>query len=220
MEAEPKKVFEHYSFRCHNLHLIMKTPRAKGEVLSEGAKTELTKLVSQYIYGYDVVIDARVLDKGIRCEDDAIQLLNDVRFENYVKNTERFTNDWLTGEPDIITENKVIDIKNAWSLATFPILNEQVADKDEYEWQVRAYMMLTKKPFAEVAYCLVDTPEDLIKYENPHLHIVSHIPQNMRVTIASFERDKELEELIKAKVVAAREFMETTLRQMLADHEF
>lgn len=46
---------------------------------------------------------------------------------------------------------------------------------------MRGYMWLYDKPRAYVDYCLVDTPEDLIGWEQQELHIVSHLPVENRV---------------------------------------
>ena len=54
---------------------------------------------------------------------------------------------------------------------------------NDYEWQMRGYMMLWDCDTAIVDYCLVDTPEHLIGYEQRELHIVSHIDPEKRVKV-------------------------------------
>lgn len=218
--TESKRLFEKYKLRCHSLHLLMGNPKNKSDILSATAKTNLIDMAKQYVYGYEVSIDAKYLKKGLACEQKAIDLYNSVMFTNHQKNDVRFSNNWLSGEPDILTDTEVIDIKNAWSLDTFPSLSEQVAKKDEYEWQLRAYMMLTERPVAKIAYCLVNTPPELIGWENPVLHDVEHLDESLRLTIATFHRDLGLEEKIKQKVEAARIFMDETVRQIAIDHTF
>ena len=141
------------------------------------------------------------MQKGVECEQKSIELLNNVEFrlsKPYVKNTERKSNEWITGECDIYDpDTKLIrDIKTSWSLATFPLF---ATNADDYEWQMRGYMMLWDCDAASVDYCLVDTPEHLIGYEQRELHIVSHIEPEKRVKSFVYKRDLEKEERIKQR---------------------
>lgn len=205
-------------FRASALSSIMTDGKGKDE-LSVGAKTYVTKLAKEMVYGYDERISSKYMDKGIRVEDASIDLYNAVKLTSYAKNTERRTNDWLTGEADIVATHKIIDIKSSWSLTTFPVLAEQGEDKG-YEWQLRAYMMLWEKPYAEIAYCLVSTPDDLIGWEAPSLHQVDYINRELRVTVVPYERDLVLEEKIKVKVEAARLYYDEMVREIANQHTF
>lgn len=197
----------------------MTDPKSKDEVLSVGAKTAIEKLAKQFVYGYDEEISSKYMEKGILVEDHSIDLYNSVFFTNYQKNTERKTNDWITGECDIFTPAKIIDIKSPWSLATFPA-TAQVGQDKTYEWQGRAYMWLWDVDLFEVAYCLVNTPEELIGFDQPELHYVDHITPELRVTRVQYTRDKTLEEKIKARVEAANEYLDVMVRRIAQEHEF
>jgi hypothetical protein len=107
-------------FRASSLAEIMTDPKEKGEILSKGAKTYLEAMAKEYVYGFNQVITGKYMDKGQIVEEESIALYNSVFFTNYKKNTERRNNDWITGECDIFTGSKIIDIKSSWSLATFP----------------------------------------------------------------------------------------------------
>ena len=192
--------------RASSLGDIMADAKEKNEPLSKGAKTVLEKMAKEFVYGFNEVVTGKYFDKGIIVESQAIELYNSVFFTNYKKNTERKTNNWVTGECDIFTGSKIIDIKSSWSLATFPATEEAGRDKG-YEWQGRAYMMLWDAPKFEIAYCLVNTPDELIKFEQDDLHYVDHINESLRVTIVPYERDKALEEKIIYKVEAARKYL-------------
>jgi len=206
-------------FRASSLSEIMTDPKSKDEILSVGAKTAITKIAKEIIYGYDEQFSSKYTEKGLRVEDESIDLLGSVLLKSFVKNKERKTNDWITGEPDIVTEDSIIDIKSSWSLATFPVLAEQGKDKG-YEMQLRAYMWLWDKPKATIAYCLVSTPEDLMKWEEQSLHSVDHIIPELRVTLVHYERDRSIEEKIKFKVEAARQYFEEICREIGKQHEF
>lgn len=189
----------------------------KDRSLSAGAKTYLDQLAKEFVYGYEATISGKYLEKGLMVEDESIELYNSVFFTSHVKNTERRSNEWIVGECDIATPDRIIDIKSAWSLDTFPVTAAQAKDTS-YEWQGRAYMWLWDKPSFEVAWCLVDTPPDLIGYEDEILHYVSHINPAMRVTIVRHERDRALEEKIKLKVQAANAYIEAAVRKIAAEH--
>ena len=206
-------------FRASSLSEIMTEPKSKDEVLSVGAKTAITKMAKEMVYGYDEPFSSKYTDKGIRVEDQSIDLLGSVLLKGFTKNTERRTNDWITGEADIVTEDSIIDIKSSWSLATFPALSKQGEDKG-YEMQLRAYMWLWDKPKASIAYCMVTTPEDLRKWENEALHVVDHIIPELRVTLVHYERDRTIEDKIKHKVEVARQYYEEVIREIVKQHEF
>lgn len=208
-----------HKFRASALSEIMTDPKGKDEVLSVGAKTAVMKLAKELVYGYDEQISSKYMEKGILVEDQAIALYNEVFFTNHQKNIARMSNMWITGECDIFTPEKIIDIKSSWSLSTFPVTSEAGKDKG-YEWQGRAYMWLWDVDQFEVAYCLVNTPDELIGYEQPDLHYVDHINPELRVTRVQYTRDKALEDKIKQRVEAANEYLTAMVRQIANEHEY
>lgn len=175
--------------------------------LSAGAKTYLGALAKQYLYGYNKVVDTKFMEKGIALEQEAIEFINRLRFKRYAKNTERRVSQYLTGECDIyVPGERTIDTKVSWSLDTFPALSADAHDP-LYEWQGRAYMKLWDVPEHEVVHVLLDTPEDLIKWEQPELHRVSHIPPEMRLTSVTYKRDMALEAKLDAKCKVAHDYL-------------
>lgn len=207
----------------HAIGKIMPNPTAAaikaGEVLSAGAKTYLNRLAKEHVYGYREKLDTKPIQKGLECEDASIELFNSVFFTDYVKNTERVKNEWLTGECDIQGDDVIVDIKTPWSLATFPSTPED-GENPDYEWQLRAYMMLYEKPRAVLAYCLVDTPERLMAYEDEAVHRVSHLPAAMRVTVLHFDRDAEKEAQMIEKCKAAQVYIEQQIERIKNAHKF
>jgi len=208
-----------YKFRASALGEIMTDPKSKDEALSVGAKTCIEKLAKQLVYGYDEEVSSKYTDKGLMVEDKSIELYNSVFFTDHVKNAERKTNDWITGECDIATPRGIIDIKSSWSLSTFPATAAAGKDKG-YEWQGRAYMWLWDMDEFEIAYCLVNTPEELIGYERPELHIVDHINPELRITVVKYTRDKALEDKIKQRVDDANRYMDLMVKQIATEHSF
>ena len=201
--------------RCSSLPKIMTNPRTKSEVLSETAKSEMIKIAKEDFYGYSSQMTNKYVEKGIEVEDKSIELLNTIKLANYKKNVTRLENDFLTGEADINDEvnDEIIDIKSSWSLETFPALPSDINIKD-YEMQLRGYMMLYNRSKASVCYCVVDTPDELCKYENQTLHKVDHIDPFARVTMLSIERDLEIEKQIEDRCKVAIEFYYDYIREL------
>lgn len=189
----------------------------KEASLSAGAKTYLNRLAKEQVYGYRLQVETKYMDKGIACEPAAIQLLNDLRFKNYTKNTERRESEFLTGECDIYVPGvKTIDTKVAWSLDTFPAVSEDAHDS-LYEWQGHAYMKLWDVPEHEVCYLMLDTPEEMIRWEQVSLHRVGHIEPELRCTSIIYKRDLELEAKMDAKCAVAMAYLLRRIDQIHAE---
>jgi hypothetical protein len=205
--------------RASGLFNIMTDPRTKSEALSDGAKTYLDKCAKELFYGYTSDKGSKHTEKGIEVEEQSIELFNSVFFTNHQKNTARRETDYLTGEPDIFTGSEIIDIKSSWSLDTFPA-SSRAGEKKEYEWQMRAYMHLFDANKATVAYCMVDTPDHLIGYEDEDLHIVSHkLSPELRVTRVTYSRDMALEEKLIERCRVAQEYVREELFRIEAEHK-
>ena len=202
--------------RCSALRLAMTEARAKNAGLSETAKKVVEDEIRTLYFGVREKISSKAMQKGIDCEQQSIDLLNNVEFrlsKPYVKNSERKSNQWITGECDIYDADTrtIRDIKTSWSIATYPLFADNAND---YEWQMRGYMMLWDCDTAIVDYCLVDTPEHLIGYEQREVHIVSHIESEKRVKSFVFERDEQKEQRIKERCEQLQEYFEL-LKQRL-----
>lgn len=153
--------FDNYLFRCSSLGGLMTYP--EKNTLSAGPKTNLGNILKEELYNKNSVIQSKYLDKGIMCEEEGISMYNSVISKNYKKNTKRYNNEYITGEPDIISD-VIIDIKTSWNQTTFPFTAESIPKKDYY-WQLQGYMALTDKESSKLVYSLVDTPDELIYHE-------------------------------------------------------
>ena len=212
--------------RCSSLGKLMTEPRTKSEVLSQTAKSYIEDLFNELEFGYRKEFSSRYTDKGLEMEDEAIQFASEqFDWEFVVKNTERFTNDYITGEPDINTDSLLADIKCSWSLDTYPMFEAEMKNKDYY-WQLQGYMWLTGKTEAELVYCLMNTPlqivedevrrahwkaglidEDIdLRHEVQTKHNYDNIPSKLRVKRYIIERDEKAIEKIIEKVEIAREY--------------
>lgn len=213
-------------FRASSIGSIMTESRTKGEKLGQTAKSYVEKLFKERELGYIESISSKFLDKGIQMEDIAIQMAAEVlEWDFVVKNEKRFNNEWITGEPDICTDNLLADIKCSWNLGTFPMFETELSNK-MYYWQMQSYMMLTGHEQAELVYVLANTPfeivEDEVRREHWKLHLIeedldvrnavqmmhdfSHIPDKLRVKRFIVKKDESAFEKIKEKVGIAREY--------------
>lgn len=193
----------------------------KDGILSETAKSYLNALAKEHVYQYRKDLDIKIFAKGRECEEALIDMANRVFGMFITKNEERRSDEFITGEPDLIleSENAIWDIKNAWSLDTFPATPEE-AHNDDYEWQLRGYMRLFNKEHARIVYGLVSTPEHLCRYEQRDLHEVNHIPENMRITVCDYTRDLELEAKMLKKVKQAQVYIDQQIERIKSAHNF
>ena len=70
----------------------------------------------------------------------------------------------MTGTPDLILKDCVIDVKNSWDCFTFPLFETEIPNKD-YFYQGQVYMHLTGKKKYKLIYTLLDTPKEIIERE-------------------------------------------------------
>jgi hypothetical protein len=206
--------------RCSSIGKLMTEPRSKSEgPLSVGARTYIRELAAQEIMGVDFEVSSKEMEKGILCEPDAIALVSRVRGLTLEKNSERRHDGYFIGECDVFhaPTREGRDTKCSWSAKTFPISLADCQDK-LYEFQMRAYMRLWDAPRWHVDYVLLDTPAHLIGYEPVQMHIVGHLPEHMRVTTWTVERDLEIEARMVEKVKHAREYFREVIAEFDQQH--
>jgi len=200
----------------------------KPEGLSEGAKTYCKEWLKHKLLGREPEIASKYLDKGIIAESGAIQLLNKLYQEDYTKNTERLSNEFMTGECDIHKNRIIRDTKCSWSVKSFPMLAVDVCY--EYYWQNQAYLILWDAEYGWVDYCLVNTPDRIIEQESKRIswrdnrdyievleeqekkHKYDDLEVWKRVKSFPVERH-DVEERINQKVILCREHIETLIKE-------
>jgi len=207
----------------------MTSPRTKGELLSQTAKTYIEEEVLRAKYGVIKTFSSRYTDKGNLVEDEAIDMASNALELGFLyKNHEHFENEFLTGTPDVNTNDILLDVKSSWDATTFPFFATEIPTKD-YFFQLQGYMELTGKTEALLVYCLVNTPADMIEDEvrrahwNARLmdesqelrdevlkrHSFDHIPDNRRVKVFKVEKDEQVIAEIKERVELCREYFNT-----------
>jgi hypothetical protein len=158
--------------RASSVGYLMTEPVTKADkeagILSKTAQKHLIEVYIAEKYGRKRDIQTKQMKKGIEAEQDSIDLLSMYLKLPFSKNEERFKNDFITGLPDIINGDTIIDIKSSYDLWTFL---GNIPDKLDnlYYWQMQSYMWLTSTRSATIAYCLVNTPESIIEQEKYYL---------------------------------------------------
>jgi hypothetical protein len=214
---------------------VTKADKEAG-ILSKTAKSHLIEIYITEKYGRRKDVQTKQMRKGVEVEDDAIELLAQSLGKPLSKNTERFTNEFITGHPDVIdlteTGLKVWDVKSSYDLFTFL---GNIPDKlnSQYYWQLQSYMWLTGATESCIAYCLINTPFGIIEQEKKSLlykmNVISEespeyvleasklelnmmfddVDQKERLLLFPVQRNDEDIELIKEKVLKARVFLES-----------
>lgn len=194
---------------------------ARRNSLSAGGKTHVRSLVRESVFGYEPAdIETRPILKGRTVEEPiCIPMLSRLLGRTLVKNTERRSNGLITGECDVFDASmrEGRDIKAPYSMETMPIVLADCYDSD-YEYQMQGYSILWDAERWHVDYLLVSTPEDLVGFEPASLHYVDHIPEAMRWTSWTVERNRALESLICDKVLAARRYYRAVLNEFDRTH--
>jgi hypothetical protein len=192
--------------------------RSKTDPLSETAKSYIQDQAKEVFYGIESKLEGKFLEKGIRNEPIAIEMVNQVRFMDYRKNEIRKTNEWLTGECDIEGDERIIDVKCSWSFDSFPAFENEAVKmlkKSGYDWQMRGYMMLYDKPLAEVVWCMTSTPDDLLTaWDDKSVHKVDHIDVEYRLTSVKVFRDLEVEKQMKTQYDLANSYFKNCLAEL------
>lgn len=223
-------------FRCSQLGKLMTNPKTKADkesgVLSETTKSYVEEIWLKHEYGYEDIVITDAILKGLLCEQDAIQLVQDVANDGVFREKykgDRLKNEFIIGTPDIIiTENgeKIIEDTKC----SFTIKNFKDAEMNKtYEWQLRGYMWLTGATKARLRYALVDTPLEIIQEEQKRAffrfgcdeenknyqryaeqiernHTFSHIPKHLRLKTYEIHHDDAKIEHLKEQILKCRSY--------------
>jgi len=193
-----------FKARASSSGKLMTKPRSKSEVLSKTTKSYLEEWTKEQIYGVRKNIQSKYLTKGNEVEDDAINYASAEKGWLFAeKNEEYFEDDYFCGTPDVILEDKIIDIKSSWDCFSFPLFYNGIPNKDYY-YQLQTYMHLTGKHKAQLVYVLMNTPEELTFEES---HDYTEINSKYRIKTFDIEYDEEVMQEMKLKVEQSREYI-------------
>lgn len=186
-------------------------------------------------YGIDKFVTSKHIEKGIINEEQSLEMMKrvtgwDVDLSQPKK---RYVNSWVIGEPDLVSNQYLVDVKNSWDGTTFPWFETDVPNKD-YLYQLQTYMWLTGFNESYLIYTLTSAPEHLLFKEAeklsynlhslPKYHeksfdemleigtklatqqlMFDHIDEHKRVKIFRIQRNEAIIDSIRDRVEKARE---------------
>lgn len=186
---------------------IMTNARSKSELISETTKTYVKEWLIEKIYGIRKEIKSKYLTKGLKLEDTAIdKAVEWLDLPFTLKNEKFFEDDFFCGTPDLIVNDVVYDIKCSWDAFTFPLFETEIPTIN-YKYQVNVYMHLTGKKKAKVVYILLNTPEDISKYEE--FYNYDNIDKKYKIKVYEFDYDESIINDLKNRVQNIREYLKT-----------
>lgn len=235
-----KNSMEDFRVRCSSLGAIMTDARSKTDPLGATCRKELINLYVNYRYGRKKDITTKYMEKGLRVEEDAIDLYSKITKTFFSKNELRLKDDHISGIPDLYTgktihaATMIIDVKSSWDIFTF--FEAKTSDINKaYYWQLQGYMALTGASHARLAYCLINTPDELIADEKrklawkmgviddlaspdyieackeiDRLSIYDDLDLNERIFMLDLDRDQTAINAIYAKVSECRSWLAST----------
>lgn len=221
---------QEFKIRCSAIGKIMTDPRSKSEPISETTKTYCKQWLTERVYDRRIEVTSKQMDKGTTMEGVAIDFAANIVEPGalWFKNEDKFSDEFMAGTPDVLTDTHVFDIKCPWSFATFPLFETELPSKDYY-WQLQGYMALTGRQSAAILYVLTDAPEHILMDEARKLSYQRGLGGNIDETIEDVrrmltypdvadrlkfkrfdvQRDDEAIEKIRQRVSLCREYLQT-----------
>lgn len=234
-------------FRASSWGNLMAEPQSKADKeagkLGATCCKELVKIYNSEVYGRKKDITTSKMRKGTEAEPESILLFSRVEQRLFLKNEVRLENEWFTGHPDILNEDKTEcwDIKTRWELDSFmPKLIETI-DKGE-ELQLQCYFSLTGAQGGGIVNTLVDCPPHILLdekrklmyqlgviddslpdfeaawEEQERLLLFGDIDYREKVIKQPIQRNDELIEKMKAKVPILRQWLQDFHQKHLSQY--
>lgn len=223
-----------YLVRASTIGDLMTGGRTKGVEWGDTSLAVIRKAVLFNKYGIEEYLTSKHMEKGTLNEDEGLRMYRQVINGNFPIDDikQRLINNYVTGEPDLIHDGIIVDIKNSWGANSFPFWDSEIKNKT-YIYQLQCYLWLSGLKSAKLVYTLTTTPEHIRKQETQRLFfrlvdkpqnknltqseiedmaenivnkemIFDHIPVQNRVKIFDVERDEKIIESIQKRIEDAR----------------
>lgn len=208
-------------FRASSVHKLITTSRSKSEVLSETAKTTIREIAKQDLFGFKAFTGNKYTEKGLLLEDEAIELSGVMRNRFYTKHKGRLSNDFITGECDVLdsANSLIIDTKCTWDIGTHPFFKDEAAEKVKkagYDVQMQCYMWLYEMDKAEIDFWLFPCPRELLTRFDDDYQLIDLVEQTDikdRITTVTIARDDKVIERIKEVIPHAQAYYDVLCEQ-------
>jgi len=222
-----------FKIRCSAIGQIMTNPRSKTETLSKTTMSYVQLWVKEQLYSRKNEFTNKYVQKGLAVEDASIDFIMEMLgYPILNKNEKQFSNDFMTGTPDMILPDHLIDVKNSWDCFTFPLFETEC--EKNYWWQGQGYMELTGRDHYKVVYILSDTPENLIYREAKNYCFNNgydeldedvfqsfvdkmtypDIDNSFKIKTFEFDRDQAAIDSIKDRVIACNHYAQQLIKQL------
>lgn len=209
-----------FKIRASACGSIMTNSRSKSEPLSKTCLSYVDDWKKEKLFNRRKNFDSKYTRKGNVMEDWSIDFVAEqLDLGMLFKNEQYFEDEHLTGTPDVILKDTVIDLKNSWDVFTFPFFDTEIPNKG-YWWQGQVYMALTDRKHYKLIYVLSDTPVNEIEreaywwcknngYEDLEENVYnefldrmtySDVPNENRIKVFEFDRDDEAIKSIRERV--------------------
>lgn len=153
-------------FRASQIGRLMVSGRSKADIFGQTALTYIQEVQIGCKYNRWPVFASKYTSKGNEQEAAAVEMVNRVLGTDYILSPLNFRTDTITGTPDILQGDLVVDIKNSWDIWTF----SKAEVTDIYYWQLQAYMHLTGATSAKLIFCLMNASEAQISDEKRRVY--------------------------------------------------
>jgi len=219
-----------FKIRASACGQIMTNDRS-GKNMGKTVQTYCETWLKEQLYNRRKEFSNKYTQKGLIVEDNSLDFVADqLKLGMLIKNEQFFENDFMTGTPDAILKDLIIDVKNSWSWDTFPLFESEIPNKDYY-YQAQCYMELTGKKRFKLIYVLSDTPDNLIVqavrsyvYQNGLDEIdvdlydlfvakmtYSDVPDTLKIKVYEIEYDELIIEAIRKRVEDCRLYISELL---------
>jgi hypothetical protein len=199
--------------------------------LSSTCKRRLAQIYTEETTGRVKDIESMYIEKGLKTEEDSITLYSLRTGTMYKKNKERISNEYVSGEIDFDDDpqDMVIDTKSSFDIFTFDATVAQ-GIRFLYEWQGHCYMWLKNRKNFRLAYCLNNTPGEILEKLYKRLlysfvgseqdykeacellkqkHTYDDLPLERKIRVYDLKRDDEKIELAKSYVPYFRDYLKS-----------
>jgi hypothetical protein len=220
--------------RASSVGDLMTRGRTKDADWGDTALGVIRKAVLSNKYGIEEYVTSKHMEKGILNEREGLEMYRTIIGGDFAidDTKQRLMNNYCSGEPDLIHDGIIVDIKNSWGVNSFPFWDEDIKNKS-YIYQLQTYLWLSGLKSARLVYTLTTTPEHIRQQEIQRLWfrlmdkpenqlreqyeveleaeeiinkemVFDHIPVRNRVKIIEVTRSEEMIELIEDRICNAR----------------
>ena len=148
-----------------------------------------------------------------------------IRDRFYTKHIGRLSNDYITGECDVLDKdnNLIIDTKCSWDFGSHPCFKDEAIEKVKkagYDVQMQCYMWLYDVGYADIDFWLFPCPRELLTRFDDDYQLIDLVEQTDikdRITTVTIARDEKVIERIKEVIPHAQAYYDVLCEQFTTE---